>query len=55
MITIGYKSGFIHENFTSGIILVQVESCAPAIRVKSFHAAKLLITKHLKKSECIQK
>lgn len=47
MITHKYKSGYIHENFTSGVIRVQVDAYAYAIEVKSLHAAKLLITKHV--------
>lgn len=49
MSTFKYKCGFIHENFTTGVTRVQVDQYAYAIEVKSVQAAKLLITKHLKK------
>jgi hypothetical protein len=48
MLTIKYKCGYIHENFTSGRIVVQVDPFAYAIEVKSILSAKMLITKHLK-------
>lgn len=49
MNTIQYKSGFIHENLSSGMIQVQVDRFAYPVEIKSFHAAKLLISKHIKK------
>jgi len=49
MITVKYKTGFIHENFTSGVIRVQVDQWAYSIEVKSIHAAKIMITKHFNK------
>lgn len=48
MITHKYKIGYIHENLQTNVILVQVDPHAYPIQVKSFHAAKLLITKHMK-------
>lgn len=50
MITFKYKRGFIHENFTSGIIRVSVDEYAYCIEVKSIHAAKIMITKHEKRN-----
>ena len=49
MNTIKYKTGFIHENFTTGVIRVQVDGYAYPIECKSIFAAKLIITKHTKK------
>jgi len=49
--TIGYKKGFIHESYSTGVqvVRVQVDRFAYAIQVKSIQAAKLLITKHEKR------
>ena len=47
MCTYKYKCGWIHENFTLGVIRVQVDKHAYSLEVKSFHQAKILITKHL--------
>jgi len=49
MLTFKYKTGYIHDNFTTGVIRVQVDGYAYAIEVKSIHAAKILITKHVNK------
>lgn len=48
MVTFGYKGGFIHENFTAGIIQVQVTAYSPPVYVKSIQAAKAMITKYQK-------
>jgi hypothetical protein len=42
MITYKYKHGYIHDNFTAGIVQVQIGY--KVYRVKSVHAAKLFIT-----------
>ena len=44
MITYKYKGLYIHDNFTTGNIQVQ-DLDFNIYKVKSFHAAKLLITK----------
>jgi hypothetical protein len=49
MHTFKYKCGYIHENFTTGIIQVQVDQYAYPIEVRSIRAAKILISKHVKK------
>lgn len=49
MHTFKYKCGYIHENFTAGIIRVQVDRYAYTIEVRSIRAAKILISKHIKK------
>ena len=51
MYTIGYKTGFIHENLKTGKILVQVDAYAYAIEVKSIRAAKIMITKFVNKNK----
>lgn len=43
MITYSYKSGYIHDNFTDGIIKIQIAGRIE--HVKSIHAAKCLITR----------
>ncbi len=47
MNTIRYKTGYIHINFTLDMVRVQVDGYAYSIEVKSVHAAKILITKHV--------
>lgn len=49
--TIGYKKGYIHLSYIENqeVIRVQVDGYAYPIQVKSMHAAKLLITKHVQK------
>jgi hypothetical protein len=46
MITFSYKSCYIHDNFTDGIVKVQIIGVY-TIRVKSVHAAKCYITRYL--------
>ena len=50
-ITIAYKCGFIYSAHygNNEVIRVKVDGYAYAIQVNSFHAAKILITKHNKK------
>jgi hypothetical protein len=50
--TISYKQGYIFGASFGGseVIRVKVDEYAYTIQVKSIHAAKLLITKHAKKS-----
>jgi hypothetical protein len=44
MYTFSYKHGYIHENFTTGVVKVQI---GPNVyRVASVRAAKLFITKN---------
>lgn len=54
MNTFKYKCGYIHENFTLGVIRVQVDAYAYAIEVKSILAAKQLISKHLNSGKAIK-
>lgn len=50
MITYSYKHGFIHDNFTTGVIQIQVQGeHGFLMTVKSVHAAKILLTKHFNK------
>ena len=53
MNTFKYKCGFIHENFTNGVVRVQVDAYAYAIEVKSVRAAKLIISKHLNSGKAL--
>ena len=56
MITIKYNGGYIHDNFTSGIITVQVSEYAMPIKCKSFRAAQLYITKTRKlEKQCLER
>jgi hypothetical protein len=51
-LTFRYRTGWIHVSSLSEnreIIRVQVDACAYAIEVRSVHAAKLAITKHMKR------
>lgn len=48
MNTFKYKCGFIHDNFTTGVVRVQVDPYAYTIQVKSVLAAKRLITLYIK-------
>lgn len=43
MRTFKYKNGYIHENFTTGVVQVQIGYKVTV--VKSVHAAKIFITK----------
>ena len=45
MNTFSYKGHYIHENFTNSTVEVQFKNNI-IIKVKSVHAAKILITKH---------
>jgi len=47
MHTFKYKAGYIHDNFTAGIIKVQYKR--HIIEVKSVRAAKMLITKLMRR------
>jgi len=47
MNTFRYKGGYIHDNFTTGVVLVQIDPYAYPVQVKSVLAAKQLITKYL--------
>jgi hypothetical protein len=47
MHTFKYKCGYVHENFTSGMVRVQVDEYAYPIEVRSIHAAKIRITKFI--------
>jgi hypothetical protein len=49
MVTFKYKCGYIHENFITGNVMVNVDEHAYVILAKSVHAAKILITKHFNK------
>lgn len=48
MFTFKYKTGYIHENFMTGEIRVQltIKGVPCIVLRKSIHAAKLFITKH---------
>jgi len=50
-----YKSGWIYSACIDGneVVKVQVDSYAYVIYVKSFHAAKMLITKHIKSGKAL--
>lgn len=50
-LTISYKTGYIHSAIINGteVVRVQVDQYAYAIQVKSHHAAKVIITKHVKR------
>lgn len=47
--TIGYKGGWIHLSYfdNNEVIRVQVDKYAYPIQVKSLHAAKIIISKHI--------
>lgn len=49
--TFKYKTGYIHTSYAEGteVIRVQVDGFAYSLIVKSVHAAKIIISKHLKK------
>ena len=49
-LTQSYKGGYIHSAYIDQheIIRVQVDPYAYVIQVKSIHAAKILIAKHVK-------
>jgi hypothetical protein len=51
MNTFKYKTGYIHENFTTGMVMVQMDSYAYPIEVKSVLTAKRLITLFIKNTK----
>ena len=48
MITIAYKTGYITENLSTGMVRARVDAYAYSIEVKSVHAGKIIISKHIK-------
>lgn len=48
-LTQAYKCGYIHSAYINGneVIRAQVDPYAYVIQVRSIHAAKLMISKHL--------
>jgi hypothetical protein len=48
MHTFKYKTGYIHENFTTGMESVKVQINSVIWYVKSVHAAKIAITRYEK-------
>lgn len=50
-----YKSGWIYSAFIDGteVVKVQVDPYAYVVYVKSFHAAKLLIAKHIQSGKAL--
>lgn len=50
-LTTRYKTGFIYSAFIDDkeVIKCQVDKYAYVVYVKSYHAAKILITKHVNK------
>lgn len=56
-LTQSYKCGFIYSAVIDGndVVKVQVDNYAYVVYVKSIHAAKIMITKHLKSGKALVK
>lgn len=54
-LTIKYKSGYIHTACfgSDTVVRVKVDAYAYPLQVKSVHAAKVLITKHVKSGRAL--
>jgi hypothetical protein len=52
-LTVKYKKGFIHSAYYGNkeVIKVQIDNLACLVEVKSYHAAKILITKYEVKND----